>query len=132
MTAILASNQGLAEHEWMQIETGADTPCATLDDAVRWLREEDVYGLDVRERWEYTAGHVPGAVCIPQADIGVRFGTLGWIQAGHPVVAGSEPNAQPVSSKRPRENGRARRPLGGRADRIRSAHGPSKLPGRIP
>lgn len=131
MTAILASNQGVADHEWAQTEPGGDVPGVAPDDAQRWISEHDVFVLDVREPWEYSISHIPGAVCVPQADIGVQLnslprdqellvvcrsgarslatsrflkgrgyrvtsldgGTLGWIQAGHPVAVGSESQA---------------------------------------
>jgi hydroxyacylglutathione hydrolase len=129
MTAVLAQNQGLAEHEWAPTEAADDIPSVSPADAPQWVGDHAAFLLDVREPWEYTTGHIPGAVCIPQADIGMQLstlardkellivcrsgarsrrsasflkargyrvtnldgGTLGWIQAGHPVVVGSEP-----------------------------------------
>jgi rhodanese-related sulfurtransferase len=48
----------------------------TSDEAARRLRNRNVRVLDVREPWEYTAGHIPGAFCIPQAEIGVQLPAL--------------------------------------------------------
>jgi rhodanese-related sulfurtransferase len=124
MTAILASNRGTADPEWLRIALRSDVPSVTSDEAARRLRNRDMRVLDVREPWEYLVGHIPGAICIPQADIGMQLaelprnaellvvcrsgarslrtasflkalgyhvtnldgGTLGWIQAGYPVL----------------------------------------------
>lgn len=37
---------------------------------------EDRPLIDVREEWEYEAGHVPGAVNLPMSTIGERLGEL--------------------------------------------------------
>jgi glyoxylase-like metal-dependent hydrolase (beta-lactamase superfamily II)/rhodanese-related sulfurtransferase len=128
MSAILATNRGLADYTWVQVTTGADIPSVAAAAAPHWLQEHRASVLDVREPWEYAAGHIPGAQSIPQADLAVHLaelprdrellvvcqggarslraaqflkavgyervvnldrGTLGWIQAGHPVAGGS-------------------------------------------
>ena len=50
----------------------------------QWLRRGDVVVLDVRPRPEYDAGHIPGAVSLPVAELASR---LGEVPAGGDVVA---------------------------------------------
>jgi hydroxyacylglutathione hydrolase len=74
MSAIEATNRGLA-----------DTPQAMLTSAPKMTevdvdalekRSPDAVVLDVREPVEYTHGHVPGAVNLPQADLASRLDDL--------------------------------------------------------
>jgi rhodanese-related sulfurtransferase len=52
----------------------AQVPSITVGEAANWLREHDhVLVVDVREPWEYAAGHLPDAVSIPQADLALRL-----------------------------------------------------------
>jgi glyoxylase-like metal-dependent hydrolase (beta-lactamase superfamily II)/rhodanese-related sulfurtransferase len=76
MTAILASNRGFAEPEWLRIAPRRDVPTVTSDEAARRLRSRDMRVLDVREPWEYIVGHISGAICVPQADIGSHLPAL--------------------------------------------------------
>jgi rhodanese-related sulfurtransferase len=46
------------------------------DELVRRVRAGDVTLIDVRPREEYLAGHIPGALSIPVADLGQRVGEL--------------------------------------------------------
>jgi glyoxylase-like metal-dependent hydrolase (beta-lactamase superfamily II)/rhodanese-related sulfurtransferase len=76
MTAILASNRGDAEPEWRDVALISDVPTVTSDEAARCIRNGDVRVLDVREPWEFIAGHIVGAISIPQADIGTQLHVL--------------------------------------------------------
>lgn len=42
----------------------------TQDEAKRMMQEEDCVIVDVRRTDEYAAGHIPGAICIPNETIG--------------------------------------------------------------
>jgi hydroxyacylglutathione hydrolase len=73
MTAILATNQGRADYEWTMMAGGEDPPTLDLPGAPGWLREHDALVIDVREPSEYAAGHIPGAISVPQADLATRL-----------------------------------------------------------
>jgi rhodanese-related sulfurtransferase len=49
-----------------------EAPAVKTEDAAAWLQENKPVIVDVREPEEYGSGHLPGAVNIPQADLGVR------------------------------------------------------------
>jgi len=73
MTAILATNRGDGEYAWAMLHdhpTVADLPTA---EARAWLQNRDALVVDVREPAEYAAGHVPGALSIPQADLALHL-----------------------------------------------------------
>jgi hydroxyacylglutathione hydrolase len=74
MTAIEATNRGLADDAWAMLTTLSDVPEIGIDDVAR--REESALLLDVREPAEYAHGHVPGAINIPQADLATRLDDL--------------------------------------------------------
>ncbi|MBI4494900.1 MAG: MBL fold metallo-hydrolase [Chloroflexi bacterium] len=76
MNAILATNQGLGNYEWARPGGDGEVARLSADEAPRWLREHQAFVLDVREPWEYAAGHVPGAVSIPQADLALRLAEI--------------------------------------------------------
>ena len=90
-------------------------PEIDVDEAAR-RRQAGTPVVDVREPHEYVEGHVPGAVLIPLGEVllvcrsgarsrraaehlltqgvqavNVGGGTIAWIEAGHPVVAGEDP-----------------------------------------
>src|SRR4029450_1704251 len=46
------------------------------DELVRRVRDDEVTLIDVRPREEYVAGHIPGAVSVPLADLPKRTGEL--------------------------------------------------------
>jgi rhodanese-related sulfurtransferase/DNA-binding transcriptional ArsR family regulator len=46
------------------------------DDLVRRVRDGEVTLIDVRPREEYVAGHIPGAISVPLADLPKRIGEL--------------------------------------------------------
>lgn len=50
-----------------------------------WERRDQVQILDVREQWEWDAGHIEGAVHIPLND--VLAGKTSGLDPGRPVVA---------------------------------------------
>src|SRR5262249_25027140 len=71
MTAIEATNRGLADMPWAMLTTSP---------AVREVGVEELESrppqagiLDVREPEEFAHGHVPGAVNLPQADLATRL-----------------------------------------------------------
>ena len=67
MTAIEATNRGLADMPWAMLTSTPDIP--QVDVEALQTRRPDVVLLDVREREEYAHGHVPGAINLPQADL---------------------------------------------------------------
>jgi rhodanese-related sulfurtransferase len=46
------------------------------DELVRRVRDGEVTLIDVRPREEYVAGHIPGAISVPLADLPTRLGEL--------------------------------------------------------
>jgi len=128
MTTILATNRGLDDYAWVQLNAGGTVRSLSAGAARTWLQVRSACVLDVREPWEYAAEHIPGALSIPQAELAERLaevskdqevlvvcrggarslraaqflqavgydrvtnlegGTLGWISAGYPIVAGA-------------------------------------------
>lgn len=75
MTAILATNQGHADLACAQDAGATAAPRADVASAKRLIGEDAVV-LDVREPDEYTAGHLPGAWNLPQADVLTRIGEI--------------------------------------------------------
>ena len=71
MTAIEATNRGLAEMPWAMLTSSPPVP--EVDIEALEARESDAVVLDVREPEEYAHGHVPGAVSVPQADLASRL-----------------------------------------------------------
>jgi hydroxyacylglutathione hydrolase len=69
MTAILDTNRGLGSFEWAMPIEEREVARIAVNEAPSWLREHQALVLDVREPWEYQAGHIPGAALIPQADL---------------------------------------------------------------
>jgi glyoxylase-like metal-dependent hydrolase (beta-lactamase superfamily II)/rhodanese-related sulfurtransferase len=76
MTAIMDTNQGRAELGFAQDVGDADPQRWDVERAKDHIRRDDPVILDVRERHEYTAGHLPGAVHLPQADILTRIAEI--------------------------------------------------------
>jgi rhodanese-related sulfurtransferase len=76
MTAILATNRGDGDYAWAMPHDRHDVSDIGTDQAPRWLEARDAMVVDVREPSEYVAGHVPGAVSIPQADLALRLEEL--------------------------------------------------------
>jgi hydroxyacylglutathione hydrolase len=74
ITAIEATNRGLAEMPWAMLTTNMPVPEIGIEELAR--RSEDALVVDVREPEEYAAGHVPGAINLPQADLATRMDEL--------------------------------------------------------
>jgi glyoxylase-like metal-dependent hydrolase (beta-lactamase superfamily II)/rhodanese-related sulfurtransferase len=71
MTAIEATNRGLADMPWAMLTT---TPAVReIDIDTLESRPPSAVVLDVREPEEYAHGHVPGAINVPQADLASRL-----------------------------------------------------------
>lgn len=71
MTAIEATNCGLADMAWAMLTDLADVP--HVDVAELRSQPSDALVLDVREPEEYAHGHVPGAINLPQAELASRL-----------------------------------------------------------
>jgi glyoxylase-like metal-dependent hydrolase (beta-lactamase superfamily II)/rhodanese-related sulfurtransferase len=76
MTAIMATNQGAGSYEWAVLAEGDELPAVPAEEAPAWLAGRDAFVVDVREPHEYAAGHIPGAVSIPQADLAMRLAEI--------------------------------------------------------
>jgi rhodanese-related sulfurtransferase len=76
MTAILATNQGKADYACAALSTSEPIPAVSVHAAPDWVAEHEACVLDVREPWEYAAGHIPQAISIPQADLAVQLDTI--------------------------------------------------------
>jgi glyoxylase-like metal-dependent hydrolase (beta-lactamase superfamily II)/rhodanese-related sulfurtransferase len=74
MTAIEATNRGLADMPWAMLTTTQTVPGIAA--AALEARSAEAVLVDVREPDEYVAGHVPGAVNVPQADLASRLDEL--------------------------------------------------------
>ncbi len=74
MTTIEATNRGLDNGEWAMLTTLGEVHEVTVDDLRNLL--PGVTLVDVREPEEFVAGHVPGAINIPQADLAARLEDL--------------------------------------------------------
>jgi glyoxylase-like metal-dependent hydrolase (beta-lactamase superfamily II)/rhodanese-related sulfurtransferase len=69
MTAIEATNRGLADDAWAMPLRGGPVPQTTVDALEGRLAADGGILVDVREPEEFAAGHVPGALNLPQADL---------------------------------------------------------------
>jgi glyoxylase-like metal-dependent hydrolase (beta-lactamase superfamily II)/rhodanese-related sulfurtransferase len=74
MTAIEATNRGVADVPWAMLTTVPRVKEIDVDTLER--RSEEAIVLDVREPEEYAQGHVPGAINLPQADLASGLGEL--------------------------------------------------------
>jgi hydroxyacylglutathione hydrolase len=74
MTAIEATNRGVADMPWAML-TSAPRVDAVDADVLQSPGRKGVL-VDVREPDEYSTGHVPGALNIPQADLASRLEEL--------------------------------------------------------
>jgi len=71
MTAIEATNRGVAEVPWAMLTS---VPVVQeIDVDTLESRPAETIVLDVREPEEYEHGHVPGAINLPQADLASRL-----------------------------------------------------------
>ena len=73
MTAIIETNRGAADHAWAQLRDADDVQEIGIEDAPAWIESREAVVLDVREPEEYSAGHLPGAISIPQAELATRL-----------------------------------------------------------
>jgi rhodanese-related sulfurtransferase len=71
MTAIEATNRGLADMDWAML-TSTD-PVREVDQDALEARPPEAVLLDVREPQEFADGHVPGARNLPQAELANRL-----------------------------------------------------------
>ena len=76
MTAIIETNRGAADHAWAQLRAADDVQEISIEDAPAWIESREAVVLDVREPAEYSAGHLPGAISIPQAELATRLDEL--------------------------------------------------------
>jgi len=73
MMAILETNRGAADCAWAQPGRVDQVPTIGVADTPAWLEARDAVVLDVREPQEHAAGHMPGALSIPQAELATRL-----------------------------------------------------------
>ena len=73
MTAIMATNRGEGDYAWAMPHDTAEVPSVEPRTAPDWLTQHQAVVVDVREPEEYAAGHVPGAVSVPQADLATNL-----------------------------------------------------------
>jgi len=73
MSAILATNRGEADYRWAMPHDHHEVPDVDPQTAPAWLKQSQAVVLDVREPAEYTSGHIPGAVSIPQSDLALQL-----------------------------------------------------------
>ena len=71
MTTIEATNRGRVEGEWAMLTTLPAVPEIEVDEVT--AGDSDNLLLDIREPEEFRAGHIPGAVNIPQCDLAARL-----------------------------------------------------------
>lgn len=81
MSAIEATNRGLADMAWAMLTSSPAVPEIGID--ALETRRPGAAVLDVREPQEYGQGHVPGAVNIPQAELASR---LDEVPRDRPVI----------------------------------------------
>src|SRR5579884_942210 len=74
ITAVEATNRGLADMPWAMLTSSADVPEIGIEELA--ARAPGALVLDVREPEEYRHGHVPGAVNLPQGDLASRMDEL--------------------------------------------------------
>lgn len=71
MTAIEATNRGLADLPWAMLTSAPPVRQVGVDELAALPSE--VVMLDVREPEEYAQGHIPGTVNLPQSDLASRL-----------------------------------------------------------
>ncbi|MDP9365833.1 MAG: MBL fold metallo-hydrolase, partial [Chloroflexota bacterium] len=72
--AIEATNRGLVDMPWAMPTANVAVPEIGVEELAG--RANNALVLDVREPREYAAGHIPGAVNLPQAELASRLGEL--------------------------------------------------------
>jgi glyoxylase-like metal-dependent hydrolase (beta-lactamase superfamily II)/rhodanese-related sulfurtransferase len=74
MTSIEATNRGVRDEAWAMLTTAPAVPEVGIEDLA--ARSAAAVVVDVREPDEFAAGHVPGAISLPQADLAARLEEL--------------------------------------------------------
>jgi glyoxylase-like metal-dependent hydrolase (beta-lactamase superfamily II)/rhodanese-related sulfurtransferase len=74
MTTIEAANRGLVDNDWAMLTTSPEIPEISVNELAGEIHGNVL--LDVREPDEYSHGHVPGAVNLPQADLAAKLDEL--------------------------------------------------------
>jgi len=74
MTAIEATNRGVADMPWAMLTTSPAVDEVGID-AIE-SAPPNAFLLDVREPEEFASGHVHGAVNVPQSDLATRLGEI--------------------------------------------------------
>ena len=76
MTAIVATNRGEASYEFAEPHAEGVVPQIEIDASRRWIEDRSPVILDVREPDEYAAGHLPGALSLPQSEVALHLDDL--------------------------------------------------------
>jgi glyoxylase-like metal-dependent hydrolase (beta-lactamase superfamily II)/rhodanese-related sulfurtransferase len=76
MTAIMAANRGAGGFAWPAGWHDEAVSGVPAGQAPAWIAAQAPLVLDVREPREYAAGHLPGAISIPQADLATRLAEI--------------------------------------------------------
>lgn len=71
MAAIEATNRGVRDDTWAMLTSGPEIAEVAVED----LNDQpaNTVLIDVREPEEYVAGHIPGAINLPQAELATRL-----------------------------------------------------------
>ncbi len=76
MTAIIATNRGEASYEFAEPRAEGDVKHVSIAAAPAWIEEHAATVVDVREPDEYAAGHIPGAMSLPQSEVALHLSDL--------------------------------------------------------
>lgn len=76
MVAIEATNRGEADAFWAMPTVMDSVPEIAIADASAYIQREQPLLLDMRESSEFSAGHIPGAVLMPQAELAMRLSEI--------------------------------------------------------
>ena len=73
MEAIVETNLGIGDRAWASPTGGLPVDSIEQSELADRIEGHEPLLLDVREPWEFEAGHIPGAMSIPQAEIADRL-----------------------------------------------------------
>lgn len=76
MTAILATNRGAEDFHQLSVSERVEVPTISVAEAPTFIVEHRPVVVDVREPGEFAAGHLPGALHVPQADLAPRLSEI--------------------------------------------------------